>query len=316
MYSIRSFVPGVDEPVWVEVLNSAYRDREDWRAITAEEFVQEQERPSFDFEGRFIAEIDGKAIGVVHGNVDKLRDDGKGFVRLGVIPEFVSYGVARQLLQTALGELKARGMDSAEAWADSDQGERIQLLEGMGFERVRVFSTMEAELDDIPRDIGENTQVEMRTLRKDLDGDVELFNWLDNESFKEHFNYRPETLEETRHLLLSNPYLKEQDVFFAALNGESVGYIGVGIDDKYNLEKRVRAGEIFTIGVLRGYRRAGVGVRLMLHGLEALRAKGMARAILGVDDDNPTRAIRLYEKVGFRIKTKHLTFQRGLQSVL
>jgi mycothiol synthase len=312
MISVRRFVPGLDEPVWVEMLNSAYLDREDWRAITVEEFLQEQKRPSFDFEGRFIAEFDGRAIGVVHGNVDKLRDDGKGFIRLGVIPEFVNYGVARQLLQAALSELRARGMESAEAWADSDQGERIQLLEGMGFERVRVFSTMEAELDAIPRDIGENTQVEMRTLRKDLDGDVELFNWLDNESFKEHFNYRPETLEETRHLLLSNPYLKEQDVFFAALNGESVGHVGVGIDEKYNLEKQVRAGEIFTIGVLRDYRRAGVGVRLMLHGLEVLKAKGMARAILGVDDENPTRAIKLYEKVGFRVKTKHITFQRGL----
>lgn len=304
---------GVDEPVWVEVLNSAYRDREDWRAFTVEEFLQEQKRPNFDFEGRFIAELDSRAIGVAHAHVDKLRDDGKGFIRLGVVPEFLPSGVAQQLLEAALSELKDRGMRTAEAWADSDQAERIQLLEGMGFERVRVFSTMEADLDDIPRGLLENKQVEIRTLRKDLDADIELFNWLDNESFKEHFNYRPETVEETRHHLLSNPYFSEQDVFFAALNGESVGYIGVGIDEKYNLEKQVKAGEIFTIGVLKGYRRTGVGVRLMLHGLESLKSKGMVKAILGVDDSNPTRAMRLYEEVGFRVKTKHITFQKAVQ---
>lgn len=312
MISFRRFVRGVDEPVWVEVLNSAYRDREDWRAFTVEEFLQEQKRPNFDFEGRFIAELDSRAIGVAHAHVDKLRDDGKGFIRLGVVPEFLPSGVAQQLLEAALSELKDRGMRTAEAWADSDQAERIQLLEGMGFERVRVFSTMEADLDDIPRGLLENKQVEIRTLRKDLDADIELFNWLDNESFKEHFNYRPETVEETRHHLLSNPYFSEQDVFFAVLDGDSVGSVGVGIDEKYNLEKQVKAGEIFTIGVLKGYRRTGVGVRLMLHGLESLKSKGMVKAILGVDDSNPTKAIRLYEEVGFRVKTKHITFQKAL----
>ena len=312
MISFRRFVRGVDEPVWVEVLNSAYRDREDWRAFTVEEFLQEQKRPNFDFEGRFIAELDSRAIGVAHAHVDKLRDDGKGFIRLGVVPEFLPSGVAQQLLEAALSELKDRGMRTAEAWADSDQAERIQLLEGMGFERVRVFSTMEADLDDIPRGLLENKQVEIRTLRKDLDADIELFNWLDNESFKEHFNYRPETVEETRHHLLSNPYFSEQDVFFAVLDGDSVGSVGVGIDEKYNLEKQVKAGEIFTIGVLKGYRRTGVGVRLMLHGLESLKSKGMVKAILGVDDSNPTEAIRLYEEVGFRVKTKHITFQKAL----
>jgi len=312
MISFRRFVRGVDEPVWVEVLNSAYRDREDWRAFTVEEFLQEQKRPNFDFEGRFIAELDSRAIGVAHAHVDKLRDDGKGFIRLGVVPEFLPSGVAQQLLEAALSELKDRGMRTAEAWADSDQAERIQLLEGMGFERVRVFSTMEADLDDIPRGLLENKQVEIRTLRKDLDADIELFNWLDNESFKEHFNYRPETVEETRHHLLSNPYFSEQDVFFAVLDGDSVGSVGVGIDEKYNLEKQVKAGEIFTIGVLKGYRRTGVGVRLMLHGLESLKSKGMVKAILGVDDSNPTKAIRLYEEVGFRVKTKHITFQKDL----
>jgi len=49
------------------------------------------------------------------------------------------------------------------------------------------------------------------------------------------------------------------------VNDESVGYIVVGIDDKYNLEKKVQAGEVFTIGVLKAHRRKGTGARLMLH---------------------------------------------------
>ena len=312
MLDIRRFAKGVDEPAWVELLNRAYEDREDWRAITVEEFLLDEQGPSFDFEGRFIAELDEKPAGIAHATVDKLRKDGKGFIRFGVIPEFRGRGIEQQLMETVVTELKARGMTTTQAWADSDQKDRIQLLERLDFKRVRVFSWMEMDLANVSQNIGENKQLGMRPLHKDVDEDTKLFNRLVNETFKEHFNYRPETLEETHQHLLSNPYFKEQEVFFAVLDGESIGYIGVGIDEKYNLEKKVKAGEIFTIGVLKKYRRTGIGARLMLHGLEALKAKGMTKAILGVDDDNPTKAIRLYGKMGFRARKKHFTFEREL----
>lgn len=309
---MRRFVKGVDEPIWVDVLNAAYKEREDWRAVTVEEFLLEEKRPEFDFEGRFIAELDGQPAAVVHANVDRFRNDGKGFIRFGVIQAVRGRGVEQQLIKTALKELKARGMTTAQAWTEAEKRDYIELFEGLGFKPVRVFTMMEIDLARVAQNIGESKQVTIRPLQKSLDEDIELFNWLDNESFNEHFNYRPDTLEETRHHLLSNPYLKEQEVFFAVLNGESVGYIGVGIDEKYNLERQVKAGEIFTIGVLKPYRRSGIGARLMLHALETLAAWGMTRAILGVDDYNPTKALALYEKVGFRARKKDLAFEKEL----
>ena len=312
MLNMRRFVKGVDEPVWVEVLNASRKDREDWRAITSEEMLLAEKRPEFDFEGRFIAELDGKPVGVAHGNVDKLRDDANGFARFDVIPEFRDRGIERQLIETALRELRVRTMTTAQAWADSREQARIQLLEELEFKRVRVFSMMEMDPVNVSQNIGENRQVAIRPLQKDREEDIKLFNWLINETFREHFNFRPETLEETRHFLFSDLYFKEKEIFFAILDGESVGYIGVGIDDKYNLEKKVKAGEIFTIGVLKRYRRTGIGARLILHGLETLKAKGMTKALLGVDDYNPTKALALYEKVGFRPKKQNFIFEREL----
>jgi mycothiol synthase len=312
MLNIRRFVKDVDEPVWVEVLNAARQGREDWRAITAEELLLEEERPNFDFEGRFIAELDGKPVGIVHANVDRLREDRKGFVHFDVTPEFRSDETVQKLTELALRELKARGMITAQAWIDSREEQHTQLLERLDFKRVRVFSWMEIDLVEVTQNIGENKQVTIRPLQKHLEEDVKLLNWLDSESFKEHFNYRPEPLEETRYLSLSNPYLQQQEVFFALLNGESVGYIGVGVDEKYNLEKKVKAGEVFTIGVLKKFRRTGIGLRLMLHGLETLKGKGMTKARLGVDDNNPTKAMALYDKVGFNVKKKDFVFEREL----
>ena len=312
MLNIRPFFKDVDEPVWVEVLNATRQGREDWRAVTAKELLLEEERPNFDFEGRFIAELDGKPVGIMHANVDRLREDRKGFVHLDLTPEFRSDETVQKLTELALSELKARGMIVAQIWIDSREEQRIQLLERLDFKRVRVFSMMEMELANISQNIGENKQVAIRPFQKRLEEDMKLLNWLDSESFKEHFNYRPEPLEETRYLYLSNPYLQEQGIFFALLNGESAGYIGVGVDEKYNLEKKVKAGEVFTIGVLKKYRRTGIGVRLMLYGLETLKSKGMTKAILGVDDHNPTKAMALYDKVGFSVKKNDFVFEREL----
>jgi len=312
MLHIRRFVKGSDEPLWVDVLNAAGKDDEFWRAITVDEFLLEQERPGFDFDGRFIAEVDGQPAGMVHAAVDSARTDGQGFIRFGVIPEFRGQGVERQLIETALEELKARGMASAQAGAESAREDLIRLLEGLGFERVRVFSLMEMGLEEVPRDVGENREVTIRLLRLDVDEDIQLFDRLHNEAFSEHFNFRPHTLEETRHRLLNNPYLKQRDSFFAVLNGQAVGYVSVGIDEKYNLERNTRNGWATVIGVLKPYRKAGVGTSLMLHAIENLKAKGMSRALLGVDDDNTTRAIGVYEKVGFTVKRKDLVYQRSL----
>ncbi len=314
MLKIRRFVKGIDEPIWVGILSESRKNREDWRAITAEEMLlQEKENPSFDPEGRFVAELEQRPVGVVHAHVEKLREERTGFVRLDVIPESRGRGIERQLVETALKELKARDMAIAQASVDSVELDYVRLLQELNFEQVRVISFMEMELANIPQGIGENRQIAIRILRKDQEEDVRLWLWLNNETFKEHFNFRPGTLEEIRHFLFSDPYYnKLKEIFFAELDGESVGYIGAGIDEKYNLEKNVQRGDIFTIGVLKKHRRRGIGARLILHSLEALKAKGMTMATLGVDNYNPTEAMRLYEKVGFKVKKKDLVFERGL----
>jgi ribosomal protein S18 acetylase RimI-like enzyme len=38
----------------------------------------------------------------------------------------------------------------------------------------------------------------------------------------------------------------------------------------------------------------------------------MERAMLGVDEMNQTGAMRLYSKVGFTVKTRHLSYLRRL----
>jgi len=96
------------------------------------------------------------------------------------------------------------------------------------------------------------------------------------------------------------------------LSFSSARYIGVGIDERYNVEHNVKSGRISGIGVLKAHRRKGIGTRLMLQSLKTLRAEGMTKAMLDTEDINPTRAITLYEKVGFKVLQEYVTYEKHM----
>jgi len=313
MLKIRQFVLGQDEGVWVSVFNNAFKEFDDFRSVSVDDVLQAQKNPAFDATGLFIAELDGEPVGIVNAYVDKMREEKKGFIRLlGVVPEYRRRGIGRALAEKAIESLKQRGMKTVEAGAMMGKPEAIGLWESMGFQRVRVFSLMKKNLESIPSNIGENKDVRLKKLWNGSSEDLRLLNWLTNEAFKEHYNYRPDTIEETKYHLEQDPIFKEQEWVFTLLQDKPVGYVGVGIDQKYNQERNTRAGWILSIGVLKPNRLKGVGTRLMIEGMKLLKMKGMNEAMLGVDDQNPTKAIKLYEKVGFKSTRKDIAYLKSI----
>ena len=167
-------------------------------------------------------------------------------------------------------------------------------------------------LEAIESDVGENMKVVLEPLQKDVDEDLELLNQLTNECFKEHFNWRPTPLESTVYLVREDFSWKPQGWFFALLEGKHVGFVGAGIGELDNRAENVKRGWILSIGVLKPYRRTGIGTRLILHGMNFLKANGIATAMLGVDDSNVTKAKQLYEKVGFREVWKQSFYEKSI----
>jgi len=88
--------------------------------------------------------------------------------------------------------------------------------------------------------------------------------------------------------------------------------MGWGVDEKYNTEKNKKSGWLLDIGVLKTYRGKGIGAALMLHGMKTLRSQGMEEALLYVDDMNITKALELYEKVGFTAAKKEIVYLKEL----
>jgi len=313
--NVRHFLKGMDEPVWVELLNTEYRDYVSWwRGTTVEEMLELEKRADFDFKGRFVALVDGKPVGVVHAHVEGSGEQKQGFIRdFCVLPAFRGSEVEDRLLEAAVNEFRKRGISRVRAWTGVERTDRIGFLERSGFRFSHRAIDMRVRLADVRFDKGENMgEVAVRSIRTEVNEDVEALNWLVNECFRDDSLHVPQSVEETRRSLLDNPVLGWQEYYFAVVDDRNVGYVGVGVDERYNVEHGVKTGYVSGIGVLPDYRRRGIGTRLLLYGLERLKAQGMTSASLDTEDTNPTRAMTLYEKVGFKVLQEYVTCTKDL----
>jgi ribosomal protein S18 acetylase RimI-like enzyme len=209
-------------------------------------------------------------------------------------------------------EFKKRGIKHVRAWTGVNRADRIGFLESSGFKFSHRTIDLRTSLENVPSNIGENTEVTIRPVEIEAAKDIEKLNWLANTCFKGDPLYVPETVEETRRAHVDRSFYRWQKFFFAVLDNSDVGYVGLGIDEKYNVEHDVKTGFVTWIGVLPVYRRRGIGTRLLLHSLNVLRAEGMTSASLDTEDTNPTRAITLYEKVGFKVLQEYVTYAKDI----
>lgn len=312
MLKIRAFKQGSDEEAFVNVYNASFSDYDDIRTISLEEMKKTEANPIFSADGLFIAEWNGETAGMIDAFRDKLREEEKGFIQsLGVLPKFRGKGIARKLVERALESHRQRGTKLVDAWAQSDREGCVHIFESFGFKQIRTTSMMKRSLNDLSADIGENKEIGIREMQLRDEDEIALLNRLDNEAFKEHFNYRPRAIEETKYMLLETPWF-QQNAYFAVIGNQPVGYVIIGIDEGLNKEKNVKYGWVLDIGVLKPDRRKGIGTSLMLQGMRILKDQSMESVLLYVDDMNETRAIKLYEKLGFKVLRKNLIYQLQL----
>lgn len=70
--------------------------------------------------------------------------------------------------------------------------------------------------------------------------------------------------------------------------------------------------EVNNVGVRRQWRRRGLAAAMLLRVLAAAGQGGWGRATLGVDADSPTGAVGVYERVGFTVEARAVTYETVL----
>jgi ribosomal protein S18 acetylase RimI-like enzyme len=92
-----------------------------------------------------------------------------------------------------------------------------------------------------------------------------------------------------------------------AWDGDEVaGVVMNAIFEEENERLGIKVGWLEEVAVRRPWRRRGLGAALIAGSLRTFRDRGMDEASLGVDAENPTGALALYERLGFR---RHRSFR-------
>ena len=175
----------------------------------------------------------------------------------------------------------------------------LAVLEQQGLCPVRYFYKMVRPLDQpIPEPVVP-AGFTLRTVANEADVEkwVECFNL----SFIDHWGFHPTTVARRTHRMSNPHYRAALDLVLEAPDGVFAAFCFCGIDPADNARNHRAEGWIMQLGTRRGYRNQGLGRAMLLVGMRAIQAAGMDTAALGVDADNPTGALHLYESVGFTV---------------
>lgn len=134
------------------------------------------------------------------------------------------------------------------------------------------------------------------TVRAARDDEIEVLHATYQEAFSDHAWFVPEPLDDFVHHVSTGQ--SDRSLWFVADAGEEVA--GVEIC-RPQAEGDPETGWVSILAVRRPWRRRGLGTALLLHAFHAFSARGRTRVALGVDADNETGAVRLYERAGMKI---------------
>jgi mycothiol synthase len=189
----------------------------------------------------------------------------------------------------------------------------VALLEHAGYTPVRYFYEMvRPNLDDIP-DVRLPAGLEVRPALPEHYPAI----WEANiEAFRDHWGETERTADDYARWLTDEREFQPAlwkvawDTAKNEVAGMVLGYILAEQNQQFN---RLR-GWTENIGVRRPYRKQGVASALIAENLRELKARGMTEAALGVDTENPSGALGVYEAMGFRPVQREAVFRKHFPS--
>lgn len=252
-----------------------------------------------------IAEIDGEVVGYcrVEWRQEQPSLD-RMYPSLGYLkPAWRRRGLGAAMLQ--YGEERLRQVASAhpldgrrffEAFInDTETGRKAMFLQA-GYKPERHFYEMvRPDLENIP-EAPLPAGIEVRPAQPEHYRSI----WEEMaEAFRDHWSYTPPTEDDFQHFLASSEF--QPDLWQIGWDGDQVvGTVLGWINHQSNAAFNRKRGWTEEITVRRPYRGRGIARALIACCLRALKERGMTSACLGVDTQNLSGALHLYESMGYR----------------
>ncbi|MGZ8687699.1 MAG: GNAT family N-acetyltransferase [Gaiellaceae bacterium] len=128
------------------------------------------------------------------------------------------------------------------------------------------------------------------------------------DGFADHWEFHPTPIEEWRHWTSGHP---EHDpaLWFLVEDGDEIAAVCLCRRQETG---QPEMGWINILTVRPPWRRRGLARALLLHAFAAFRERGKLQVGLGVDAENTTGAVALYEGVGMQVARRNDTYEKVL----
>jgi ribosomal protein S18 acetylase RimI-like enzyme len=314
---IRKFQPD-DLPALVDVINRAAAFDQEDQFTTLEDLRCRFERPYFyPQDNCLIAAMGDKIAAYCTAELDPRV--GQGWGTGCVVPDLRRRGIGRMLLRAADDRHQERAQTElapdlpliiTRFCRDTNTG-TVNLLESEGYQIVRISWSMHIDLDgpvDAPP-LPEGVTLRPFDRARDAYGVFEA----EEEMFRHNWGF------------VAPPYEVWQNIWLDARHQDALWLVAVAGDGapgdpivglclcKPKGDDQPQMGWVDSLAVRADWRKRGLGSALLRRGFQTLQAHGFTSIELGVDSENVTNAVALYERAGMHACYRHLFLRKALR---
>ncbi len=318
-YTTSSIKPEYEQGA-VDVINAFWHWINGGNATTLQEMQAEWSEEEFNREtdSRLVIDPEGRVVG--YNDVWDLNAlHVRSFSWMAVLPELIGDGIGDYLMQWGLER-------AAQNVAKASEGARVvmhmsmnincqpmlDLYERHGFRDVRHSYRMRIDFDQAPEPpvIPEGIVIRPMIAGKEERDAI----YVAYDSFLDHWGFVEEPFEEHykrwMNFIKSDPNY-DPSLYFIAFEGDEA--VGISLCDP-KIEEVPNMAWVGTLGVTRRWRKRGLGLALLRHSFQEFYRRGIRSAGLGVDAQNLTGALRLYEKAGMRVWRESCVYEYELRA--
>ena len=247
-----------------------------------------------------LAERDGEPVGyldVVHEEsghfaVDVRTLDGEAARLLVAAAE----GHAREVAETPV----LRG------FVQGDEPELRRVYEEGGWSPIRHSFQMQIDLDGA--ELEQPEWPKGLVVRNGQPRDDERVYEAHMDSFQDHWDFRRHSYEDWRKYT-TQTHRYSPELWWLVEDGDELAAISI---NAWHFSGDPQFGWVHVLGVRPPWRKRGIATALLRKTFLDFKERGATRVGLGVDGENTTGAVRLYERVGMRVVRRNDTYEKVL----
>lgn len=313
--TIRTYDPS-DLPALVDLINRAVAFDSEDQFITLDALRAHAERFYITPQHNWFVAVtaDGRPVGWATAEIDPRIGIGWGDCR--VDPDFRSQGIGTRLMSAVEERFRARaeaelapGMPLITSrFVNETNAAARAVLEQAGYEAVRRSWFMRIDLDG-PVDAPPLPDgITLRPL--DWERDSRAVFDAQEDIFRDNWGYSAPPFDLWQQITLYEvPF---DGTMWRIAVEESGQIVGLCLPRPKSFDDSA-TGWIDTVGVRASHRRRGLASALLRHGFQVLQQRGFTAAELGVDSENSTNAVALYERAGMHVYRCYQIYRKAVR---